>query len=118
MTSTNCFNTLLLLARPGAGKSEIIDFLKSTPLPERIDKFHVGQIYELDDFPMLWAWFEEDAILEQLGYPRLHTNDTGYFLGHHLWDVLIHRLNLEHQKWQRDYQNHQDCQTEIGRAHV
>lgn len=113
MPSKLCFETLILLARPAAGKSEIIDFIKKTPLPERIGKFHVGRLTELDDFPMLWTWFEEDAILEQLGHPRLYTDDRGYFLGNHLWDLLTRRLSENHKKWQRDNADANECQTAI-----
>lgn len=99
----NTFDTLILIARPAAGKSEIINYLKNTPKPERLRRFHIGDFLEVDDFPMLWTWFEEDALLEQMGKPRLHTTPDGYFLYQHLWDVLIRRLCLEHQKLRRDH---------------
>ena len=51
---------ILLIARPAAGKSEIIDYLKKTPETKREERFHVGAFDEIDDFPMLWAWFEEE----------------------------------------------------------
>lgn len=47
------FEILLLIGRLAAGKSEIIDYLKSTPLDERIDRFHIGNFDEIDDFPMV-----------------------------------------------------------------
>ena len=102
MTDKNTLEILLLLARPAAGKSEVIHFLKHTPLNEREKRFHVGELTEIDDFPMLWTWFEEDALLEKMGYPRLHTDADGYFLGQHLWDLLIERMGLEYLKKQRD----------------
>ncbi len=95
-------NTILLLARPAAGKSEILDYLRRTPADERLRRFHVGRMEEIDDFPMLWAWFEEDALLERMGRPRLHTDAEGYFLHHYLWDLLIERMGLEYQKKRRD----------------
>ncbi|MCK5428625.1 MAG: hypothetical protein KAI94_04090, partial [Anaerolineales bacterium] len=53
----------------------------------------------LDDFPMLWSWFEEDDILsERLGQPRLHSDEEQYFKYAYLWHVLIERLGLEYQK--------------------
>jgi len=113
MTSSLCFDTLLLLARPAAGKSEIIDFLKKTPPDRRLEKYHIGQMTEFDDFPILWSWFEEDAILENMGYPRLHTDSDGYFAGNHHWDVLIERLGLEHRKWLRDRRHDALCHTAI-----
>lgn len=94
----NHFDVLFLLARPAAGKSEVIDYLKKTPPKERIARFHVGELSEFDDFPLLWAWFEEDAILESMGRERLHTDGAGYFLHRDLWNLLIRRLCLEYRK--------------------
>jgi hypothetical protein len=68
----NTFRLILLLARPAAGKSEIMDFLRNLPTEERMTQYHVGALKELDDFPMLWAWFEEDDILSRMGKPRFH----------------------------------------------
>ena len=96
------FKTLLLIARPAAGKSEVINYLKNTPVAERIQRFHIDQFTEIDDFPMLWAWFEEDALLERMGQPRLHTDAEGYFKEPYLWDLLVERIGLEVQKRQRD----------------
>ena len=98
----NTFDVLLLIARPAAGKSEIINHLKNTPVQERIERFHIGNFSELDDFPMLWTWFEEDDILSRLGHPRLHTDDQGNFRYLYLWDLLIQRINLEYEKKLRD----------------
>lgn len=98
----NTFEILLLIARPAAGKSEIIAHLKKTPLPERLEKYHIGSFQELDDFPMLWTWFEEDAILAELGHPRIHTDSDGNFLHLYQWDLLIRRINLEYEKLIRD----------------
>lgn len=97
MTS-DIFRTLILIARPAAGKSEIINHLKHTPLEQRRELFHIGEIVEIDDFPMLWAWFEEDALLTEMGKPRLHTDEDGYFKWNYLWDLLIQRISLDHQK--------------------
>lgn len=102
MTDRQIFEILVLIARPAAGKSEVIDYLKNTPLQQRETRFHVGKLVEIDDFPMLWTWFEEDALLERMGYPRLHTDADGYFIGEHLWHLLIERISLEYQKRQRD----------------
>ena len=99
---SDTFDNLLLIARPAAGKSEIIDHFKSTPIEQRLRDYHIGEFIELDDFPMLWTWFEEDDILSKLGQPRLHADDEYVFLYDHLWDVLIERINLEHFKILRD----------------
>lgn len=102
MTQPKTFDVLILIARPAAGKSEIIHYLKNTLIAAREERFHIGKIDEIDDFPMLWTWFEEDDILSQMGEPRLHTTEDGYFRWTNLWDVLIRRISLEYQKRQRD----------------
>ncbi len=102
MREKNLFDILLLIARPAAGKSEIIDYLKRLPLEERSRRFHVGRFDEIDDFPMIWAWFEEDALLEKMGHARLHTDSEGYFTANYLWDLLIERIGLEYQKKLRE----------------
>jgi hypothetical protein len=100
----NTFKSLLLIARPAAGKSEIINYLKNKSRKERVGRFHIGDFTEIDDFPMLWTWFEEDTLLEQMGYPRLHTTQDGYFKWQYLWDLLIERISLEYQKLMRDFE--------------
>jgi len=97
------FDILLLIARPAAGKSEVINYLKNTSIPERVKRFHIGYFEEIDDFPMLWTWFEEDSLLENMGHPRLHTTTDGYFKFPYLWDLLIERICLEYQKLMRDF---------------
>ena len=99
------FDILLLLARPAAGKSEVIHYLKSLPAEERLERFHLGELVELDDFPMLWTWFEEDELLERMGYPRLHTDKDGYFIAQYLWNLLIQRIGLDYHKLLRDQPN-------------
>jgi hypothetical protein len=100
--SPKAFEVLILTARPAAGKSEVIDYLKSSPAEDRLRRFRVRELLEIDDFPMLWTWFEEDAILAELGKPRLHTDEDGYFRRQYLWNVLIRRIGLEYRKRLRD----------------
>jgi len=95
------FPRLLLTGRPASGKSEILEYLRRTPEAERRRRFHIGELAVLDDFPLLWAWFEEDHLLAEMGRERLHTDAEGYFLGQHLWDLLVRRLCLEYDKLRR-----------------
>jgi hypothetical protein len=111
--SKDHFEILLLIARPGAGKSEVIDYLKRTPIDERLSRFHIGNFEELDDFPMLWTWFEEDSILESMGYPRVHTDTEGYFRHPYQWDLLIRRLCLDYTKLLRDRPDYHEDTTTI-----
>ncbi len=97
------FEIIILMGRPAAGKSEVIDYLKKTPVNERLDRFHVNNFEEIDDFPMLWTWFEEDAILEKImNKPRVHSDSDGYFLHDYQWNLLIERISFEYQKKLRD----------------
>jgi hypothetical protein len=94
---------ILLIGRPASGKSEIIDYLSNITSQERTIRFHLGELDVIDDFPMLWTWFEEDHILSnELGKPRLYTNEQGDFKYPYLWNLLIRRLGLEYHKRLRD----------------
>lgn len=113
MREKNIFDIILLIARPAAGKSEVIDYLKNVPLDVRAQRFHVGEFEEIDDFPMIWTWFEEDELLEKMGHPRLHTDHQGNFLYQYLWNLLIERIGLEYQKKLRDISNYDGSFTTI-----
>ena len=64
---------------------------------------------------MLWAWFEEDALLTQrFNRPRLHTDEEGYFIHSDLWHLLIERIELDYNKRKRDQADyHRDHTTLI-----
>ena len=97
--SKNTFEVILLVGRPASGKSEIIDFLNHASADDRLRRFHVGELDVLDDFPMLWTWFEEDDLLSRkLGLAPLHTDTEGYFDPPGLWHLLVERLSLEYHK--------------------
>ncbi|MCE1164652.1 MAG: hypothetical protein LWX07_04520 [Bacteroidetes bacterium] len=97
------FEKIILLGRPASGKSEVINYIKNTPEEERRNRFHIGKLVEIDDFPMLWTWFEEDDILEKVfKKPRLHSTSDGYFLEEYLWHLLIERICLDYKKSKRD----------------
>ena len=103
VTQLNHIPVLILIGRPASGKSEIIEYLQDLDPTIRMERFHVGALEILDDFPMLWTWFEEDAILEKImGKPRLHTDAEGDFKFDYLWHLLIERFNMEFQKHLRD----------------
>lgn len=114
MSMPEIFHKIILLGRPASGKSEVIHYLKNTSDADRVKRFHLGKIVEIDDFPMLWTWFEEDAILEKkFGKPRIHTDDEGYFKEKYLWHLLIERISLEYSKKVRDNEKLHDDTTAL-----
>ncbi|HZY09790.1 MAG TPA: hypothetical protein VFF29_01430, partial [Bacteroidota bacterium] len=58
----NHFDIIILIGRPAAGKSEVIDFLKKTSTDERLRRFHIPAFEEIDDFIYVWETFEIDDI--------------------------------------------------------
>ncbi len=96
------FKILILLARPAAGKSEIIHYLRGLSDEERFSKFHIGKMHVIDDFPILWNWFEEDSLLKEMGKSQIYTDENGYFINNYLWDLLIKKINLVYEKFIRD----------------
>ena len=116
----NTFEVIILIGRPASGKSEIIHFLTHLPDNARRERFHSAQLEVHDDFPMLWAWFEEDEILSnKFGLPRLYSDEQGYFKFPELWHLLIERLSLDYGKLLRDnpsYHEHSTCMIEFSRG--
>jgi hypothetical protein len=116
----NTFNVIILIGRPASGKSEIIHFLQHLPDDVRRERFHIANLEVRDDFPMLWAWFEEDDILSnKFGLPRLHSDEQRYFRFPELWHLLIERLSLDYGKLVRDdptYHEHNTCMIEFSRG--
>ena len=93
--SSGVFDVLLLLGRPASGKSEFIDFLSRCPAERRAERFHVGDLRVVDDFPLLWEKFLEDDAWEKLGLPRLYSRRVGsnYVVTNPaVWPFLIDRI--------------------------
>ncbi|GAB4415185.1 MAG: hypothetical protein Kow002_00060 [Anaerolineales bacterium] len=116
----NTFDILILVGRPASGKSEIIHHLTHLPETELRQRYHLAGIDVLDDFPMLWVWFEEDDLLsKKFNLPRLHSDEQGYFKYPQLWHLLIERLSLEYGKKirdQADYHAHKTTLIEFSRG--
>ncbi|MFZ5911810.1 MAG: hypothetical protein ACOYYU_17515 [Chloroflexota bacterium] len=111
---SSTFDVLILVGRPASGKSEIIHFLTHLPGDVRRQCFHLAQLDVRDDFPMLWAWFEEDDLLgKKFGLPRLHSDEHGYFKYPEFWRLLIERLCLDYAKTVRDAPNYHEDHTTL-----
>lgn len=87
---------LVLLGRPAAGKSELVQFLQGLPPEVRAAEYHLGTLSILDDFPILWEKFIEDDIWEAVGKGRLlsqRTADNYFVTDDRTWLFLIEKLN-------------------------
>jgi hypothetical protein len=98
MSAPNHFPILIIIGRPAAGKSEVIDFLKHAPTEERLKRFHINDFEELDDFVYVWETFEIDDILTKMGKPRVWSDEKYWFKEHYLWNLYIERISLEYRK--------------------
>jgi hypothetical protein len=107
----NNFPILIITGRPAAGKSEVIDFLKKADPKERLDRFHIADFDELDDFVYVWETFEIDDMLTQHGKPRLWTDEKYWFKEHFIWNLYIERMNLEYRKKLARDPNYHDKKT-------
>jgi hypothetical protein len=94
----NTFPVILLIGRPAAGKSEVIDYLKKMPDGARCAKLHIAPFVEIDDFRWVWQIFEDDRVWERLGRERLLTDTRLYFKDPFTWNFLIGKINLEFEK--------------------
>ncbi|MDZ7318274.1 MAG: hypothetical protein ONB11_03915, partial [candidate division KSB1 bacterium] len=88
------FEVIILTARPAAGKSEVINYLKHTDVATRKKRFHIAEFEEIDDFPFVWDTFVIDDILSRHGRPRLFTDDRLYFKDHFIWNLFIEKINV------------------------
>jgi hypothetical protein len=95
--TTPTFDHLFVLGRPASGKSEFLDFMRKLPDEERAERFHVGRMVEIDDFPWLWEKFLEDDLWEQVTGKRLHSYRIGNLYGNtpEIFRFLIEKLRAE-----------------------
>lgn len=118
--SHNIFKKIILIGRPAAGKSEVIDFIKRTNPEERRNRFHIGDIVEFDDFIYVWQTFEDDDIWDKkLHKPRKNTSSDYYFYDHDIWNFFIHKINLAYAKEiarNKDFHNNHTALIEFSRG--
>jgi hypothetical protein len=119
LTNTpNTFPILILIGRPAAGKSEVIDYLKNLSDEERRTRFHIAPFVEIDDFVWVWETFEDDDIRSKHNRPRLHTTPDYHFLDPFIWNLFIEKMNLAVAKIARapDFLNDHTIVLEFARG--
>ena len=94
----NHFEVIILTARPASGKSEVINYLKNANPESRLNRFHIANFEEIDDFPYVWDTFVIDDIMAKHGKERLFTDDKLYFKDHFTWNLFIEKMNVEYAK--------------------
>jgi hypothetical protein len=90
-------DTVLLLALPASGKSEVRKFLKSVPPDESARDFHMGPSVQLDDFPYVHVMRRVDDELAARGRPRVYFEaPERSFQDPKQWGALIALVNEDH----------------------
>ena len=95
---SNHFPILIITGRPAAGKSEVIDFLKKCDPIIRLEKFHIANFEELDDFIYVWETFELDDLMTRFGQPRIWSDEKYWFKDQYIWDLYMDRMALDYKK--------------------
>ena len=90
-------DTLLLLALPASGKSEVRRFMLHAPRDRRIAEFHVADTPQVDDFPYVHFFRCVDDELAKRGQPRHFYKgaDDGFADGRD-WGSLLHLVNEDY----------------------
>lgn len=96
---SNVLDTVLLVALPASGKSEVRRYLGSlTPEVRRRD-FHLGDNLDLDDFPYVHWMRRTDDELAALGRPRVFFRSSEEpFANAYDWGTLVHLLNEDYAR--------------------
>ena len=91
------FDTVLLLALPASGKSEIRRYLEYQTENTCRELFHMGETVQLDDYPYVHIMRRVDELLEGAGRPRVffETRDRG-FADTADWGTLIALINEDY----------------------
>jgi predicted kinase len=94
----NHFPILIITGRPAAGKSEVINFLKKCDPILRLEKFHIANFEELDDFVYVWESFELDDLMTRFKQPRIWSDENYWFKDQYVWDLYMERMALDYRK--------------------
>jgi hypothetical protein len=93
------FSTLLLLALPASGKSEIRKFMHTLGDKECLERFHVGSVVEVDDYPYVNLMRQVDRWLWNKGKQSLFfQSNTKPFIDPFLWGALIELINEDYDQ--------------------
>ncbi len=90
-------DTILLLALPASGKSEVRRYLARLSPEQCREEFHIGDTVQLDDFPYVHLMRSIDDELEALGSKRIFfAAPDASFVDARDWGTLIHLVNEDY----------------------
>ena len=94
---TQLFDTVLILALPASGKSEIRKYLSSLSPEQCRDDFHMGPTIGLDDFPYVHMMRRIDQELDRLGAKRVYfQGEEEPFQDGYDWGTLVQLVNEDY----------------------
>ena len=91
-------DTLLLLALPASGKSELRRYLAHLDLEVAERDFHLGPTVQLDDYPYVHMMRRIGQELESMGEPPIFFRDDATpFSDPRDWGTLVHLVNEDYE---------------------
>ncbi len=94
---SDTLETLLLLALPASGKSEVRRYLAHLDPVRCREDFHLGPTVQLDDFPYVHLMRRISQELKRRGRPGVYfASDELPFLDARDWGTLVELLNEDH----------------------
>ena len=95
---TKTLETILLLALPASGKSEVRRYLELMPKDARLKDFHMGDSVQLDDFPYVHMMRRIDDEAAALGGKRVFFHSSERPFQNPLdWGTLLELVNEDHE---------------------
>ena len=97
MRDAKVFDTLILLALPASGKSEVRKFMRHGSDEQSVEQYHLGKTVQLDDFPYVHFMRVIDEALEELGHERRFYPDSEQgFLDGRDWGTLLKLVSQDY----------------------
>ena len=90
------FKTVLLLALPASGKSEVRHFMANIDAKRLEEEFHIGENLQVDDFPYVHFMRCIDNEMEKLGKDHIFYPGQNPFINNKDWGTLTHLLNEDY----------------------
>jgi hypothetical protein len=94
---TKLLDTVLLLALPASGKSEVRKYLDGLSPEQCREEFRMGQTVQLDDYPYVHFMHRIDDELKKHGWHYIfYKGPTRPFADSFEWGTLVHMLNEDY----------------------